>query len=274
MKLASTVAFTMLCFASVGTLAHAVEGAGTGALVASARQRVEATDSRASGRLVRVDANGNHITNHFEIKAHFFPGVLRVLLEVDPSRTSAEEANQGPTQETRLSFLFETHPDGQGTIRIFRPHESASALLPFSKWSEGVSGGKFSYEDFLQPEFFWQHQTKLKSARLGTHECDVLESVPGAADRSHYAEVQTWIDQTTGYPMYVEKISKEPALLKEFTSLGLTQSGGVWAARQVEAKVHSRPGSTLLIFEHGSTKAHLTPKDFSPEQIEMLEDRP
>lgn len=274
MKFASGVALTMLCFASVSVPAHAVEGTDAGALVASARQRVEATDSRATGRMVRVDANGNRTMHHFEIKAHFFPGVLRVLLEVDPSGTSAEAAKHTSAQEARVSFLFETRADGGGTIRIFRPHESASALLPFSKWSEGVSGGDFSYEDFLQPEFFWQHQTKLKSVRLGTHECVVLESVPGAVDRSHYAEVQTWIDQTTGYPIYVEKTSKDPALVKEFTSLGLTQSGGVWAARQVEAKIHGRQGSTLLIFERGSTKAHLTPKDFSPEQIEAFEDHP
>ena len=74
--------------------------------------------------------------------------------------------------------------------------------------------------------------------------------------------------------LFVEKTQKDGGAVKDFTSLGLTQSGGVWAARQVEVKVHGRPGSTLLIFERGSTKAHLSPTDFSPEQIEKFEDRP
>jgi hypothetical protein len=62
--------------------------------------------------------------------------------------------------------------------------------------------------------------------------------------------------------------------VKEFTYFGLSQSGGVWSARQVEVKIHGRPGSTLLIIERGSTKANLSIRDFSPERIGQFEDRP
>jgi hypothetical protein len=165
-------------------------------------------------------------------------------------------------------------PNGQNTIRIFRSHESAPVSLPFDKWSESVFGSDFNYEDFLQPEYYWQGQTILKRARFGARDCDVLKSTPGALDHSHYAEVQTWLDHTIGYPVYVEKTMKEGEIVKEFTYFGLSRSGGVWSARQVEVKIHGRPGSTLMIIERGSTKANLSIRDFSPEQISKFEDRP
>jgi hypothetical protein len=264
MSLASVVAAAMLFIA---TTAHAADAR---AVIAMARQRIETADSRATGRLVRVDASGNRISNAFTIKARWFPGVLRALVEIVPPRTPAGNARQ----DARVSILLEMRPNGQNTIRVFRPHESAPASLPFDKWSESVFGSDFNYEDFLQPEYYWQGQTILKSARFGARDCDVLKSTAGASDRSHYVEVQTWLDHTIGYPIYVEKTLKDAATVKEFTYFGLSQSGGVWSARQVEVKIHGRPGSTLLIIEHGSTKANLTIRDFSPEQISQFEDRP
>jgi Outer membrane lipoprotein-sorting protein len=265
MRLASAVAAAMLLF--IATNAH---GADARAQIAIARQRIETTDSRATGRLVRVDASGNRTSNVFTIKARWFPGVLRALVEIVPRRTPAENARQ----DARVSILLEMRPNGQNTIRIFHPHQSAPASLPFDKWSESVFGSDFSYEDFLQAEYYWQGQTILKSARLGTRDCDVLKSTPGASDHSHYAEVQTWLDHTIGYPIYAEKTLKDGGIVKEFTSFGLSKSGGVWSARQVKVKIHDRPGSTFLIIERGSTRANLTIRDFSPEQISQFEDRP
>jgi hypothetical protein len=260
MRLASVVAAAMLL---ITTTAHAGDAR---AVIAVARQRIETADFRATGRLVRVDASGNRISNAITIKAHWFPGVLRALVEIVPPRT--------PVGDARVSILLEMRPNGQNTIRIFRSHESAPVSLPFDKWSESLFGSNFNYEDFLQPEYYWQGQTILKSARFGARDCDVLKSTPGALDHSHYAEVQTWLDHTIGYPVYVEKTLKDGGIVKEFTYFGLSQSGGVWSARQVQVKIHGRPGSTLLIIERGSTKANLSIRDFSPEQITQFENRP
>ena len=114
-------------------------------------------------------------------------------------------------------------PNGQNSIRVSRPHESAPASLPFDKWSDSVFGSDFSYEDFLEPQYFWPGQTILKSARFGARDCDVLKSTPGASDRTHYAEVQTWLDHTIGYPVYAEKTLKDGGTVKEFTYFGLRQ---------------------------------------------------
>ena len=263
MRLGSVAAATMLLLVP---FAHAAE---VRTVVTTAQQRIESTDARATGRLVRVDVSGKRVSNSLSIKARWFPGVLRVLIEIVPARTPAN-ANQ----DERSSILLEMRPSGQSTIRVFHPRESAPASLAFADWGESVFGSDFNYEDFLQPEFYWKDQVILKTARFGARDCDVLKSTPAASGRSHYREVQTWIDQTTGYPVYVEKTLKDAGVVKEFTSSGLTQSGGVWAAKQVEVKTHGRPGSSLLILERGSTRAHLTVGDFSPERIAKFVDHP
>ncbi len=261
------LAFAAVALSLAASNAH---GANARAQIATARQRIEATDSRATGRLVQVNAGGNRTSNAITIKARWFPGVLRALVEIVPTRTPAENT----LPDTRVSILLEMRPNGQDTIRIFHPHQPSSSSLPFDKWTESVFGTNFDYEDFLQSEYYWQGQTILKTARLGTHDCDVLKSTPGPSDHSHYSEVQTWIDQATNYPIYTEKSLKEAGTVKDFTAVGVAKSGGVWAARQVEVKVQDHPGSTLLIIERGSTKANLTSKDFSPEQISKFEDHP
>src|ERR1017187_5388548 len=186
MRLASVVAAAMLLIATTATTAHASYAR---AVIAIARQRIETADFRATGRLVRVDASGNRINNAITIKAHWFPGVLRALVEIVPPRTPAGNARH----DARVSILLEMRPNGQNSIRIFRSHETAPASLPFDKWSESVFGGDFNYEDFLQPEYYWQGQAILKSARFGARDCDVLKSTPGALDRSeeHTSELQS-----------------------------------------------------------------------------------
>ena len=264
MRLTSVATAAALLIAAT---AHAADAR---AVIAVLRQRIETADYRASGRLVRVDASGNRIDNSITIKAHWFPGVLRTLVEIVPSRVAAGKTHQ----DTRISFLFETRPNGRNTIRIFHPHESTPTQLPFDEWNKSIFSSDFSYEDFLEPEYFWPDQTIAKSARFAGRDCDVLKSTPGAADHTQYAEIQTWLDHTITYPIYAEKTLKDGETVKDFTYLGLTRSRGVWAARQIEVKIRGRAGTSLLIFERGSTKANLGMKDFSTGQIIQFEDHP
>lgn len=237
------------------------------AVLAPARQRIEAADYRATGQLVRVDASGNRTSFALSIKAHWFSGVLRTLVEIVPQKAANAE------QAAPVRILLEMRPNGDDMIRVFHLHESP-ASLPADKWGDGLFGGGFSYEDFLEPEYFWQNQTILKSAKFGARDCDVLKSAPGPSDHTRYAQIQTWLDHTIGFPVYAEKTLKDGGIVKEFTYFGLRQTGGVWSATQVEAKIRGRAGSTLLIVKRGSAKANLSTKDFNPEQISHFEDRP
>lgn len=224
-------------------------------VLAGPRQREESADYRATGHLVRVDADGKRTSYGITLKARWFPGVLRVLCEV----TSPANA--------RVHLLLEMRPSGQDSIRIAHPGDTAPSALPFDKWNDGLFGSGFSYEDFLEPQYYWQGQAVLNRTRFGARDCDVLKSTPGATDHTHYAEVRTWLDHTIGYPVYAEKALKGTGTVKEFTYFGLRQTGGVWWANQVEIKVRGHAGSTLLIIDRGSTKANLTLRDFSPEQV-------
>jgi hypothetical protein len=233
------------------------------AVLAIPRQSVEQADFRASGHLVRVGANGARTSYAITIKAHWFPGVLRVLVEIAPPSNSTSQSDP----DARAHILLEMRPNGQNAIQIAHPGDKAPAPLPFEKWSDGPLGSGFSYEDFLEEQYFWPGQTLLEETKYGARDCDLLKSTPGAADRTRYAEVKTWLDHSIGFPVYVEKSLKGTGAVKEFTYFGLRHEGGIWSANQVEAKVRGQAGSTLLIIDRGSAKANLGLGDFSPEKL-------
>lgn len=262
MRLACVLPIALL---SIAATAHA---AGAQAALAPLRSHIEASDYRGTGQLVRVDANGDRISYQISVQGLWFDGALHTLVEIVPPKDAAQARQDG-----RLRILLEMRPDGRDTIKVFRPHEPTPALLIFDKWDQGLRGSAFSYEDFFEPEYFWPGQTILRSATFGAHLCDVLKSTPGPSDRTHYSEVQTWLDRTIDYPVYAEKTIKQGGMVKEFTYYGLHRFGGVWTATQVEVKMRGQAGSTLLIIKRGSAKAHLSPRDFSSGQIGHFEDR-
>ena len=225
------------------------------AVLQAQRQRVESADFQTVGRLVRVDSGGARTSYGLSIKARGFPGVLRVLVEVT-SPSSARE-----------HVLLEMHYGGESSIRIARPGDRQAATLPFARWSDGPLGPGFAYEDFLEQQYFWPEQTALGEAKYGARDCDMVKSVPGAADRTHYAEVKTWLDHTIGFPVYAEKTLKGKGAAKQFTYFDLRHNGGVWSASQVEEKTRGEAGTTLLIIDRGTATANLSLSDFSPEQL-------
>lgn len=247
---AAVLAFAAVMLSPLG--AHAVD---THRVLAAARQRIESADYRLSGHLVRVGENGARTSDSVTIKALWASGALHVLFEVT-SPTAA-----------RVRVLLEMRPGGGSTIQIGHPGDAKPAELPFDKWNDGPLGEVFSYEDFLEAPFFWANQTDLGEAKFGARSCDKVKSTPGAADKTHYAEVTSMLDHESSFPVYIEKALKGSGNVKEFTYFGLRRTQGVWSASQVEAKIRGRAGSTLLIIDRGSAQAHLGLKDFSPAQL-------
>ena len=223
--------------------------------LALARKQVESADYRMVGHLVRVDEKGTRTSYGVDIKAHWFPGMLRVLFEV------------GFPADARVHVLLEMRPGGESTIQIAHPGDARTAVLPFEKWSDGPLGPGFSYEDFLDAPYFWSSQVAQGSTKFGAHNCELIVSKPGESEKTHYTEVKSCLDTASGFPVHVEKTMKETGMVKEFTYFGLHQRQGTWYADQVEAKIRGHSGSTLLIIDRGSAKAHLDVKDFSSAQI-------
>ena len=230
--------------------------------LAAERHQIQTADYRINGHLVRVQANGARISFPVTIQAHWFPGVLRIRMEVGSA--SGPAANSAPPAFPPVRALLEMRPAGEDSIWIAHPGDKSPALLPFDKWEDGPLGPGFSWEDFLEQQYFWPEQTLEPAANFGARACNVIESAPGAAGRSHYAQVKTWLDPTIVFPVYVEKTVKQSAVVKEFTYFGIRHEEGVWSAHQVEVKLRGQSGSTLLILDRGSAKANLTLADFNP----------
>jgi Outer membrane lipoprotein-sorting protein len=220
-----------------------------------AKKQVESADYRMVGHLVRIDENGTRTTYGINIKAHWFGGTLHVLFEV----VSPAEA--------RVHVLLDMRPGGESTIQIAHPGDTRTALLPFEKWSDGPLGQGFSYEDFLEAPYFLSTQVAQGKTKFGSRSCDLIVSKPDEAEKTHYAEVKSCLDPESGFPVHVEKTMKGTGMVKEFTYFGLHQRQGTWYASQVEAKIRGHSGSTLLIIDRGSAKAHLDVKEFNSAQL-------
>ncbi len=241
-----------LPLAAIGWRASAPANADAQVVIATARQRLEATDAHAYGRLVRVKAGGARKTYNFSMKAKWFPDGLRMLCEI----TSPVQA--------RMRILLARHADGAHAIEVANPGDAQPTRLPFAKWKDGVLGTDFSYEDLMQDELFWRKQTLVGREKYGARDCFVVRSEPGPADETHYRSATTWLDQTVEYPVHVEKLTRTSGSRKEYIFYGLRETKGVWSATQVEVKIEGQPGSSLLIIERGSAMAHLQPTDFDP----------
>ncbi len=228
-------------------------------LLATARNQIQNADFRVTGHLVAIDANGSRVTYPVTIKTHWFPGELRMFVELgQPPSTH---------RDMRRHILLEMFANGQNAIRIADPGDASPHLLPFDKWNDHPLGPGFDYEDFLEQQYFWPSQKSEGMQKFGARNCDVVKSTPGPNVLTHYAEVKSWIDPAIGFPVYAEKTLKDSGAVKEFTSYGVRQEEGHWFAHQVEVKTRGQSGSTLLIFDRGTAKAKLTTADFSPAAL-------
>lgn len=228
-------------------------------LLATVRKQLQNADFRVTGHLIAIDASGVRVSYPITIKTHWFPGELRMFVDLgQPS---------GTHREMRQHILLVMPANGANAIRIAEPGDMSLHLLPFEKWNDHPLGPGFSYEDFLEQQYFWPNQAAEGMVKFGARNCDVVKSAPGPEVRTHYSEVRTWIDPTIDFPVYAEKTVKETGVVKEFTSYGVRQEEGHWFAHQVEAKTRGQGGSTLLIFDRGSAKAKLTTADFSPAAL-------
>jgi hypothetical protein len=226
------------------------------AVLASARARVWKSDVRAAGRLTIVAGNGTRTNNSLALASHSFPDGLRTMITVTtPDRK-------------RERYLLTQNESGHTTIEALRTGEKTPERLSPEHWGEGVAGTLFYPEDFADGQFFWAKQTVLAPAKYGARECFVLKSEPGPGQPTSYSSVTTWMDQKTGAPVYVEAVPKNGGPAKQFVFYDLEQIGGLWLSRQVEAKLEGKPGSTILLIDHGSPHAHLTRKDFNLRAVD------
>jgi hypothetical protein len=258
MQLRLTFALPMLALVVVSascsaqtTTKPAASAGSLKAILAAARARVEQSDVRASGRLIAIAANGARINNNLALASHSFPDGLRTMVTV----TAPDHAS--------VRYLLIQDLAGHTTIEALRKGDAAPVKLPPEHWGEDVAGTLFYPEDFADGQFFWSKQTVLPPQKYGARDCFVLKSEPGPGQPTIYASVTTWLDQKTGASVYIEAVPKNGEPTKQFVFYGIEQIGGTWLSRQIEVKIAGKPGSSMLLIEHGSPHAHLQHKDFN-----------
>ncbi|MGD0579823.1 MAG: outer membrane lipoprotein-sorting protein [Bryobacteraceae bacterium] len=249
MRLPNALAsFALLCPL---LLAQAPKAGSLPALLARVRAIRDATDFRASGRLVAVLPSGQRKSYQLSLRARAFSGILKLFCEVtDPA-------------PARVRLLLESRA-GSSAIRLGHAGDPAPRELDFESWAGNILETDFAYEDLMENQFLWRNQSLVEQTRYGARTCSVLRSTPGPADRTHYSAVTTWLDQATDYPVKVEKTVRLSGIVKEFIYYGLRQSKGVWSASQIECRSKGKPGSSLLIVSRGSEKANLPAREFDP----------
>ena len=230
-------------------------------VLTASRQRIEKLDYRATGRLTRVESNGQRTSYKFAAKARWFPDGLRLLCEIS-----------GPGSE-KTTLLVRMSVSGRLTIEAILPGQKAATVLPFERWNDSLVGTDFSYEDMVESQFFWKNQELLPPEKYGTRDCFVLKSMPGSQDRSYYGSVTSWIDRSIFFPVHMVKTLRGTKQQKEFIYYGLRQVSGFWSASRVEAKLQGKPGSSILEIDRGSAKANLGPKDFDISAPSAREDK-
>ncbi len=214
----------------------------------------DATDFRASGRLVRV-LGEQRKSYQFSMRAKAVGGLLKIFCEVtDPA-------------PARVRLLLESYADGRAVIRTGHAGDAAPAELPFARWGDRLLDTDFSFEDLMESQFVWRNQTLGDETTFGARSAVVLKSVPGPQDKTHYASVTSWLDSEIFYPLKEEKMTKGTGEVKEFVFFGLRQSKGIWSASQIECKIRGKAGSTLFIVTRGSEKAHSDEGAFDPSLL-------
>ena len=217
--------------------------------LAQVRQHMEGLDYRASGRLTRTDAAGKRTNNKFSVKGHWFPDGLRLMVEAtDPAGGVSR-------------VLLHMTANGRVTIDVAPAGSKAPTPLPYERWTEGLLGSDFSYEDLIDSQFFWKNQEFLPPADYSARHCFVIKSTPDAADRSHYSSVTTWVDRDIFIPVHAIKAARS-GQSKEFNYFGFRQADGAWSSTHLEVKVQGSKASSVFVVERGSGKAKLTLKDF------------
>ena len=213
-----------------------------------ARHRIESSDYRATGRLVQVNGP-TRTTYRFSTRGHWFPDGLHVLYDFSAPNGGSERV------------LYHLHLDGRLEVTALHPGAKAPVHLTPDQQAEPLLNTGLAYEDLVEAQFFWPSQTLGAASTAGGRTCTQLKSVPAAQQSRRYAAVSSCVDPATGLPLLTAKTQRS-GKQEQFTASGIRDSGGMAIATQIKQQTAGDPASTLILIDHGSTKAHLTAADF------------
>ena len=213
-----------------------------------ARHRIQASDYRATGRLVQVNG-ATRTTYRFSTRGHWFPDGLHVQYDFTLPTGGTERV------------LYHLHPDGRLEVESLHQGAKAPVHVTAEQQAEPLLNSGLAYEDLVEAQFFWPSQAPGAPSTAGERPCIQLKSVPAPQQSRRYSAVISCVDPANGLPLLTTKMLRTGRPV-QFTTSGIRDSGGMAIATQIKAQTAGESASTLILIDHGSTKAHLTAADF------------
>ena len=147
---------------------------------------------RATGQLVRVDANGSRA----ELRHHDQSALVsRRAARAARDRFAAKSRlrTRGRTSCWRCAPTAKTDPDCPSRRQV--PPRCPSTNGATAR-SAPASATRISSRRSTSGPARPRSKSQVRRARLRCH----LKSTPGPADRTHYSEVRTWLDKASAFP--------------------------------------------------------------------------
>lgn len=175
-----------------------------------------------------------------------------------------------PKERKGEGFLLRKSGGRAPTGSTFTLPDSLVALTA-SKMDDGIFGSDLSYDDLVENFFAWDNQAIVGAETVDRVPCQILESKPGAGDRSGYSNVRSWIDTKRMIPLRVEKYSASGKLAKRIDTTKVAKDD---TGKSVAASFSlQRPGQDSITEIEGSNIKHdvtFTAADFTPEALRTL----
>ena len=208
---------------------------------------------RARGRLVVTDARKRQ-------------RVFQILVIRKPLARGANmlwSVTEPPEARTRI--LVESPLEGRPTVWLVSGARGAAAVLPVARWAMAILGSHLTVEDLIDDYLTWPKQSVTGEEAVSEKMCYVLRSEAAEGGASAYRSVTTWVDQATLVPLRILKEPRGPGAPKEILSRGIRQSGGHWAASNIEIRIRGAAGSTRIVFTGGSEHARVKDSEVDPK---------
>lgn len=250
---------TLLCFAALLAPAVRAQHAAPTARDLSARLSEALLDNVSMVRL-KIESRAT---------ATAPKSVLQVQVKARRTKAATELVYTvlWPKERKGEAFLLRKPANRAATGTVFTPPDSLRPLTA-AQMQEGVFGSDLSYEDLVENFYAWEKQELAGAEVVDRVPCQILESKPGAGQRSTYGRVRSWIDPKRLVPLRIEKYLSSGTLARTIVTTRVAKDD---TDRPVPASFSvQRAGQNSVTELEGSNSRHdvtLSDADFTPEAL-------
>lgn len=249
-----------------------------GTLLLSPAGAQDASPVTAQELAARLSANVQDGTSSVRVKMDIRASAdapkttLQLLIKARRTQTSTDVVYQvlWPKERKGESILLRRSGDRAPSGAYFMPPDTQRTISS-AQMKEAVFGGDLAYADLIENFFSWNHQTLAGTEVVDRVTCQILDSKPGAGDRSIYGRVRSWIDVKRLVPLRVEKYSESGQLVRRIDTTRVAEDD---TDRKVAASLMVRRAGHDSVTEiEGSKSRHdvtLPDSEFTPEGIRAL----